>query len=44
MTEFVIYFDDLKQEKQEELLEAKGLENAEEGNLDVFPLARIGVE
>lgn len=36
-----IYLDDLKEDKQEELLEARDLDNAEEGNLDVFPLAVI---
>lgn len=40
-----IYYDDLKEEKQEELLEGRGLESPEEGNLDVFPIATIkGVE
>jgi len=40
-----IYFDDLKEDKQEELLEGRGLDSPEEGNLDVFPLATIrGVE
>lgn len=36
-----IYLDDLKEDKQEELLEGRGLESPEEGNLDVFPIAVI---
>jgi len=40
-----IYFDDLKEDKQEQILEGRGLESPEEGNLNVFPLATIrGVE
>lgn len=38
MTNTEIYFDDLNEEKQEDILETAGIETAEEMNLDVFPL------
>ena len=40
MTEIEIYWDDLKPEKQKEILEALG----ENGNYDVFPLAVLEFE
>lgn len=36
-----IYLDDLKEDKQEEILNGRNLDSAEEGNLDVFPLAVV---
>jgi len=35
---FEIYFEDLKEEVQKELLEFLGIESPEEENLDVVPL------
>ena len=39
-----IFFDDLKEDKQKEILEAFGVEKPEDMNWDVFPLAIINVE
>jgi hypothetical protein len=36
-----IYFDDLTEEKQKELLEAVGAENQEDMNWDTFPIICI---
>lgn len=36
-----IYFEDLSEEKQQELLIAYGYKEPEEGNWDVFPLITI---
>jgi hypothetical protein len=38
---FEIFINDLKEEKQKELLEFLGLKDAKEGNFDVFPIAEI---
>ena len=40
MAEIEIYWDDLKPEKQQEILEALG----ENGNYDVFPIAVLEFE
>ena len=40
MTEIEIYWDDLKPEKQQEILEALG----DNGNYDVFPIAVLEFE
>ena len=40
MTEIEIYWDDLKPEKQQEILEVLG----ENGNYDVFPIAALEFE
>lgn len=39
-----IYFSDLKEEKQKELLEYVGVSSPEEVNWDVFPVATLGIE
>lgn len=36
--EFELYLDDLKPEKQKELLKFYNVETAEEGNYDVIPI------
>lgn len=39
-----IYFDDLCQERQKELLEAVGVESPEDMNWDTFPVAFVDLE
>jgi hypothetical protein len=39
--ELEIFLDDLKPQAQKEVLEFLGLKNEKDGNLDVFPIARI---
>lgn len=39
--EFEIYFEDLKEETQQQLLEAMGIKNPSEVNWDVFPIATL---
>lgn len=41
MDPFEIYFSDLNLEAQEAYLDFAGLKNAQEANLDVFPLATV---
>jgi len=41
VTGLEIFIRDLNEEKQEQVLEFLGVENIEEGNLDVFPLCII---
>jgi len=41
MSEMELYLRDLKPEAQRRVLKFLGLESPEEGNLDVFPIARI---
>lgn len=36
-----IYIDDLKPEIQKQVLEELGLESAEDGNYDIFPLFSV---
>lgn len=36
---FKIYFSDLNEEAQKEFLKCMHLDNAQEGNFDVFPIA-----
>lgn len=42
--DFEIYFRDLNEETQKALLNAAGIQNPEEANWDVFPIAIIGTE
>lgn len=44
MTTIEIYFADLSQKKQKELLEAAGVNSPEEMNWDAFPLTSIDLE
>jgi len=39
-----IYYGDLSDEKQEELLEAHGIESPDEANWDVFPVATASAD
>jgi hypothetical protein len=39
--ELEIFLDDLKPQAQKEVLEFLGFKNEKDGNLDVFPIARI---
>ena len=39
--EFEIYFDDLKEEIQQQLLEATGIKDPADANWDVFPIATL---
>jgi hypothetical protein len=41
MEEFEIYVRDLNKKAQRELLKFMGLRTAQEGNLDVFPIATV---
>lgn len=41
MTTIEIYFNDLSEEKQKELLKAVGVDTPEEMNWDAFPVACI---
>ena len=41
MNTFEITFDDLNEEAQREFLKFEGLENPQDGNYDVFPLAIV---
>ena len=43
MKEVEIYFDDLRKEKQKELLQAFGIKSPEDLNWDVFPVAIVPV-
>ncbi len=38
-----IYFDDLNEDSQKEFLKAMGMENSNEGNYDVVPIAIISI-
>ena len=38
---FEIYFSDLTEQAQKEFLEVAGLQSAEDGNYDVFPIATL---
>ena len=40
-SDFEIYFHDLKEEVQQQLLEAFGMKSPKERNWDVFPIAII---
>ena len=44
MAVFEIYFSDLTEEAQKKFLEVEGIENPEEANYDVFPIASIEIE
>jgi hypothetical protein len=44
MTTIEIYFADLCEEKQKEMLEAVGVNGPEEMNWDAFPLTSIDLE
>lgn len=44
MLEVRIYFRDLTEEKQKEVLEAYGIESEKDGNFDLFPLTILYVE
>lgn len=44
MVSVEIYFDDLSEEKQEELLEAVGVETPEEMNWDICQVATVDFE
>ena len=39
--EFEIYFNDLKEETQQQLLEAMGIKDPAEANWDVFPITTL---
>lgn len=41
MEEFEIYFDDLTEQVQSELLEFMNIKDSKDGNYDVFPIAVI---
>ena len=41
MASFELYFSDLTEEAQKSFLEKAGLNSAEEGNYDVFPITEI---
>lgn len=41
MTDIEIYFDDLSEAKQKELLEAVGVKTAEDMNWDVIPITTV---
>ena len=38
-----IYFDDLKEEVQKQILEEAGLKSPEEANWDIFPLCEFEI-
>lgn len=42
--EFEVYFDDLKEEAQKELLEKAGLTSPADANWDVYPITTIYIE
>lgn len=42
--DFEIYFGDLNEQTQKALLNAAGLQNPEEANWDVFPVATVSTE
>lgn len=44
MKTFYIYFDDLKEEAQDELLEFAGVSDAGEMNWEIFPITTIELE
>ena len=44
MLNFEIFFDDLKPEAQQELLETFGLSSADEMNWETLPIAVIDIE
>ena len=44
MKTFEIYFNDLKPEAQQELLETFGLSSADEMNWETLPIATIDIE
>ncbi|MBN2286048.1 MAG: hypothetical protein JXI43_06345 [Tissierellales bacterium] len=44
MTTIEIYFDDLSETKQKELLEAVGVESPDEMNWDTFPVSCVDLE
>ena len=41
---FEIYFTDLTEEAQKSFLKAEGLQNAEDGNYDIFPIAVLEID
>lgn len=41
MYEFEIYFTDLNEEAQKDLLDKAGIKNPEDANWDIFPIATI---
>ena len=41
---FEIYFSDLTEEAQKSFLKAEGLQNAEDGNYDIFPIAVLEID
>ena len=44
MAQFELYFSDLTEVAQQVFLKAAGLNSAEEGNYDVFPITTIEFE
>jgi hypothetical protein len=44
MGTFEIMFDDLKNEVQQRFLEFQGLDNPQDGNYDIVPLAIVELE
>lgn len=42
--DFEIYFNDLKEEAQQQLLQAAGIKDPADANWDIFPITVVGTE